>query len=139
MKSSKRLDAFTEALKTKTEVFLGNALRHVLFESAPECTDALCLEILSKCHGITSVGTTNSFCGPVAYEALGKLRNLRRMATSLCEILPLDDDGGYVDWSSVSNIVRTWQPRRSGINVFAMATSPLAWNIRLPVATLIAQ
>ncbi|KAJ7059717.1 hypothetical protein C8F01DRAFT_1370585 [Mycena amicta] len=63
VKYSKRLDAFLVALRTKSPSALG----------------------------VTSVGTTNSFSGPPAFKALGTLRNLRRMAVSLCEIFPWDE------------------------------------------------
>nr|GAT57085.1 predicted protein [Mycena chlorophos] len=98
VRDSTRLSAFIAALHTKPASFLARGLRHVLFESVPECTNELCLEIIAKCPHITSVGTTNTFCGPAAFDGLASLRHLRRMAVSLCEIMPWDDTADDFEW-----------------------------------------
>ncbi|KAJ7059718.1 hypothetical protein C8F01DRAFT_1370586 [Mycena amicta] len=83
VRNSPILQPFLHILRTKSPSFLASSVRHVLLESGSECDYDLGLEILTKCTGITSIGTTFRFRGPEVLAALGSLPNLRRMALDL--------------------------------------------------------
>ncbi|KAJ7062750.1 hypothetical protein C8F01DRAFT_1135111 [Mycena amicta] len=87
VKRSKQFDAFLHVLRTKPLSFLAASVRHVHFESDPVCTFDLCVEIISKCPGITRLGTTQVFKGPASLAPLNTLRNVRHLAISLCPLL----------------------------------------------------
>ncbi|KAJ7059739.1 hypothetical protein C8F01DRAFT_1145501 [Mycena amicta] len=86
VRPSRHFDAFLRALRTKPPSFLAASVRNIHFESVPECTYELCLEIISKCPGIIRLGTTRVFTGPRTLEPLNTLRNVRHLALSLCPL-----------------------------------------------------
>ncbi|KAJ7059731.1 hypothetical protein C8F01DRAFT_1145474 [Mycena amicta] len=98
VENSKHFDAFLRALRTKPAPFLNSSVRHVLFEAVFACTVEICLEIISKCRGITTIGTTNSFTGLDALAALNTLPNLRHLTVSLRELFAEEDSE---DWDKV--------------------------------------
>ncbi|KAJ7059710.1 hypothetical protein C8F01DRAFT_217957 [Mycena amicta] len=86
VQTSHILQPFLDILRTKSPSFLAGSVRHVLLESGSECDYDLGLEILTKCTGITSIGTTFRFRGPEVLAALGFLPNLRRMTVDVGEL-----------------------------------------------------
>ncbi|KAJ7059752.1 hypothetical protein C8F01DRAFT_218339 [Mycena amicta] len=86
--TSPSFDAFQHVLRTKPPNFLAASVRHVLFEAREGCTEDICLEIISKCPGITHLGTTINFTGPKALEALQTLPNLTHLAAGLFDLFP---------------------------------------------------
>ncbi|KAJ7059751.1 hypothetical protein C8F01DRAFT_218341 [Mycena amicta] len=98
VENSKRFDAFLRALRSKPAPFLNSSVRHVLLEAVIACTVEICLEIISKCRGITTIGTTNSFTGLDALAALNALPNLRHLTVSLRELFA---EEGSKDWDKV--------------------------------------
>ncbi|KAJ7055440.1 hypothetical protein C8F01DRAFT_1159158 [Mycena amicta] len=98
VKNSKHFEAFLRALRTKPASFLAASVRHVLFEAVFACTVEICVEIISKCRGITTIGTTNSFTGLDALAALNTLPNLRHLTVSLRELFAEEDSE---DWDKV--------------------------------------
>ncbi|KAJ7055437.1 hypothetical protein C8F01DRAFT_1373610 [Mycena amicta] len=97
--TSQSFDAFQHILRTKLPSFLAASVRHVLFEAREGCTDEICLEIISKCLGITHLGTTINFTGPKALEALQTLPNLTHLAAGLVDLFPPEGNAvvGTVD------------------------------------------
>ncbi|KAJ7059721.1 hypothetical protein C8F01DRAFT_1295779 [Mycena amicta] len=86
VKSSKDFESFLRVLRTKPASFLAASVRHVLFEAVDECTIEICIEIISKCPGITDIGATHSFTCQDALAGLNTLPNLHRLAVSLREL-----------------------------------------------------
>ncbi|KAJ7059737.1 hypothetical protein C8F01DRAFT_1370603 [Mycena amicta] len=86
VRTSPILQPFLGILRTKSLSFLASSVRHVLLESGSECDYDLGLEVLTKCTGITSIGTTYRFRGPEVLAALGSLPNLRRMTVDVGEL-----------------------------------------------------
>ncbi|KAJ7059707.1 hypothetical protein C8F01DRAFT_217913 [Mycena amicta] len=92
VRSSPAFDAFQRVLLTKPPTFLAASVRHVHFEACEECTYEICLEIISKCPGIRRIGTTKSFTGPRALEALGTLKNVNHLAVNLCGLFATEEN-----------------------------------------------
>ncbi|KAJ7059736.1 hypothetical protein C8F01DRAFT_1370601 [Mycena amicta] len=86
VRTSQSFEAFQHVLRTKPPNFLAASVRHVLFEAREGCTDEICLEIISKCPGITHIGTTVNFTGPKALDAFQTLPNLTHLTASLCDL-----------------------------------------------------
>ncbi|KAJ7059712.1 hypothetical protein C8F01DRAFT_217943 [Mycena amicta] len=80
VRTSQSFETFQHVLRTKPPNFLAASVRHVLFEAREGCTDEICLEIISKCPGITHIGTTINFVGPKALAAFQTLPNLTHLA-----------------------------------------------------------
>ncbi|KAJ7059735.1 hypothetical protein C8F01DRAFT_1370600 [Mycena amicta] len=97
VRTSNSFDVFQRILRTKPPNFLAASVRHVLFEASEGCTDDICLEVISKCPGITHIGTTINFTGPKALDAFQTLPNLTHLAAGLCELVARDSQGYSIE------------------------------------------
>ncbi|KAJ7059738.1 hypothetical protein C8F01DRAFT_1254649 [Mycena amicta] len=97
VRTSPILQPFLGILRTKSPSFLASSVRHVLLESSGECDYDLGLEILTKCTGLVSVGTTYRFKGSEVLAALGSLPNLRHMTLDLGKLFTRQSGPGAFD------------------------------------------